>query len=55
MFCSSTFKSKRRRAIPAAKPLDKQPWFVIARSAYTYSQSMKMLNNHFVYFVYFVV
>ena len=29
----STFKSKRQRAIPAAKPLDKQPWFVIARSA----------------------
>ena len=31
--CNSTFKSKRRRAVPAAKPLGKQPRFVVARSA----------------------
>jgi len=55
MFCSSTFKSKRRRGILAATPPGKCPWFVIARSAYVCSQSMKMPNNHFVYFVYFVV
>ena len=31
--CNSTFKSKRRHAIPAAKPLGKPPRFVVARSA----------------------
>ena len=31
--CNSTFKSKRRRDIPAARPLGKQPRFVVARSA----------------------
>ena len=31
--CNSTFKSKRRRAVPAAKPLGKPPRFVVARSA----------------------
>ena len=31
--CNSTFKSKRRHAIPAAKPLGKPPSFVVARSA----------------------
>lgn len=31
--CNPTFKSKRRHAIPAAKPLGKPPRFVVARSA----------------------
>ena len=31
--CNSTFKSRRRHAIPAAKPLGKPPHFVVARSA----------------------
>jgi hypothetical protein len=31
--CNSTFKSKRRHAIPAAKPLGKPPRFVVARGA----------------------
>ena len=35
--CNSTFKSKRRRAVPAAKPLGKPPRFVVARNANPYS------------------
>ena len=31
--CNSTFKSKRRHAVPAARPLGKPPRFVVARSA----------------------
>jgi len=33
--CNSTFKSKRRRAVPAAKPLGKPPRFVVARQRQT--------------------
>ncbi|MBO6120825.1 MAG: hypothetical protein J6Q49_03105 [Kiritimatiellae bacterium] len=36
--CNSTFKSKRRRDIPAAKPLGKPPRFVVARSAPVHKQ-----------------
>ena len=36
--CNSTFKSKRRRAVPAAKPLGKPPRFVVARSAPVHKQ-----------------
>ena len=36
--CNPTFKSRRRRDIPAAKPLGKPPRFVVARSAPVHKQ-----------------